>query len=450
MENKQKFLSHTWLFLIVIFAFLFCRDVFAHDLLHYYELAQKNDAQFQASVHAYEASRQIKPQAMANLLPTLSADAEQSYTYQDIKKSNSILYRQGKTHYNKTALALNLKQPLFNYAFFVRVGQADEEQQVAAAEFEASRQELMVRVVDICLKCLIAMDAIRTVTSEKKAVEAFHALTMEKYERGLAGITDMYDAKARLNLSRAKLIEARTMKEDAFEALKEITAESNIEIAPFKNMVTVKPQPDDVESWVEAALKQNIRLLLQKHKLAVAEKEVTKQYAANFPEVDLTGNVRHQDSSGTEFGEGFEANYWIAAIKLSLPLVQGGLLISKIKEAQALLREAQSILEKEKRQVVRETRASFLNVNSSIDKISALQAYMKSQQAAVEQKNEGYQSGLYESVDVLDAQRELTRATMEYYKAYYEYVLNSIKLKQSAGILSQEDIIMVNNCLEHK
>ena len=75
---------------------------------------------------------------------------------------------------------------------------------------------------------------------------------------------------------------------------------------------------------------------------------------------------------------------------------------------------------------------------------------MQSQQSVVEQKNEGYQSGLYESVDVLDAQRELTRATMDYYKAYYEYVLNNIKLKQSAGILSQEDIVMVNNYIEHE
>ncbi len=436
--------------LIVIPAFLFCRDVAAYDLVHYYELAQKNDAQFQAALHAYEASRQIKPQALANLLPTINANAEKTYTYQDIKKSNSFLYREGQTNYERLNLSLNLRQPLLNYSFFVRVSQAEEEQQVAAAEFEASRQELIVRVVDTCLKCLIAMDAIRTVTSEKKAVEAFHVLTKEKYDRGLAGITDMYDAKARLNLSRAKLIEARTMKEDAFEALREITAESSIEITPFRNMVTVKPHPDDEESWVKAALEHNIRLLLQKHKVAAARKEVEKQYAANLPVLDLTGNIRHQDSSGTEFGGGFEANYWEAAVRLSIPLVQGGLLVSKLKEAQARYLEAQSTLEKEKRRVIRETRAAFLNVQSSIDKIKALKAYMKSQETALAQKKEGYQSGLFQSVEVLDAQRELTRATMEYYKAYYEYVLNNIKLKQSAGILQEEDIIMVNNCLEHE
>jgi len=422
----------------------------AHDLLYYYRLARENDAQFQAALHAHEASRQIKRQAIANLLPTLTANAGETYTHQNIKKTSSLLYAKGKTNYDRTSLSLNLKQSLLNYSYFVRVGQAAEEERLADAQFEAARQELMVRVVDACLKCLIALDTINTVTSEKEAVAVFHALTKEKYDKGLAGITDMYDAEARLNLSKAKLIEARNLREDAFEALREITGAGRVEIEPFRDIATVRPEPDDTESWVKAALAHNIKLLLQKHKAVVAKKEIEKQYAANLPVVDFTGNVRYQESSGTEFGGGFEANYWEAAIRLSIPLVQGGLQISKIKEAQARYREAISLLEKEKRRVMRETRASFLNVKSSIDKITALKAYRKSQKAALDQKKEGYHTGLYKSVDVLDAQRELTRASMEYYKAYYEYVLNSIKLKQSTGILNEEDIIIVNNCLRQK
>lgn len=444
-----RLFSRVWLISIILL-FLLPQNALSKDLLYYYKLAQKNDAAFQAATHAYEASRQIKRQAIANLLPSLNADAEQTYTYQDIKNSDSFLYREGQTHYDRTSLSLNLKQPIFNYAFFVRVRQAGEEEKVADAEFEASRQDLMVRVVEAYLKCLITLDAIRTVMIERDAVQAFYALTREKYDRGLAGVTDMYDAEARLNLAKAKLIEAKNLKEDAFEALTEITKETNIEVMPFKKIIPVKPHPDSVDSWVEAALKQNIRLSLQRHKVAVAEEEVKKQYAANYPVVDFTGNVRHHESSGTEFGGGFKANYWEAGIRFSLPLVQGGLVLSKIKEAQARYREAISMLDKEKRRVVRETRAAFLNVKTSIDKIRALEAYRKSQEAALQLKQEGYETGLYESVEVLDAQRELTRATMEYYKACYEYVLNNIKLKQSAGILSDEDIIMVNNCLRHQ
>jgi len=51
-------------------------------------------------------------------------------------------------------------------------------------------------------------------------------------------------------------------------------------------------------------------------------------------------------------------------------------------------------------------------------------------------------------VDVVLAQRTLFQARRDYANARYNYVINTLNLKQSAGILSPQDIIDLNEWLE--
>jgi outer membrane protein len=50
-------------------------------------------------------------------------------------------------------------------------------------------------------------------------------------------------------------------------------------------------------------------------------------------------------------------------------------------------------------------------------------------------------------VEVLTEQRNLYGAKRNYAKARYDYIVNSLSLKQAAGVLQREDLELVNSWL---
>ena len=59
----------------------------------------------------------------------------------------------------------------------------------------------------------------------------------------------------------------------------------------------------------------------------------------------------------------------------------------------------------------------------------------------------GYEAGTRTIVDVLAAQQALYGAKRDYANARYDYIFDSLQLKQIAGILSEDDITDINSWL---
>lgn len=53
-------------------------------------------------------------------------------------------------------------------------------------------------------------------------------------------------------------------------------------------------------------------------------------------------------------------------------------------------------------------------------------------------------------MDVLNSQSSLIQAQQNYANARYDYIIQSIQLKQAAGILSPEDVCHINAWLRER
>jgi len=60
----------------------------------------------------------------------------------------------------------------------------------------------------------------------------------------------------------------------------------------------------------------------------------------------------------------------------------------------------------------------------------------------------GYNLGSRNIVDLLNAQRDLYQAERNLSSSRYDYILNSLRLKQMAGTLIEEDLYTLNKLLE--
>ncbi len=416
----------------------------AADLIEAYQKALENDPQFQAARFEQQATAEARPQAWAGLLPTVGFSYDYSRTRQDIVSSDNSVYAKGDTTFNTTSYTLSLTQPVFRYAAIVRLGQAKSEVSRAGVQLDAALQELMLRVSEKYLLALAARDQLDFARAEEAADQSHFELAKGRHEMGLAPITDLHDAKARLATVHARTLEAENQLDDALQALRELTGDAITDLAPLhRDMALQSPEPGDVQPWVDAALQQNLNLEAQRLAVQIADKEVCRQKAAHYPTLDLVGQYNNDETDGSLFGGGSEVESQEITLQFKLPLYEGGMVSSKVRQASSLKQKADRELEQEVRSVMRQARAAYLGVQSAISRVQALEQSVISQNLALEAKQEGFRSGLYTGLAVLDAERDLYQAKQDYAQARYDYLLNSLKLKQAAGTLKYEDLTQV-------
>ena len=94
-----------------------------------------------------------------------------------------------------------------------------------------------------------------------------------------------------------------------------------------------------------------------------------------------------------------------------------------------------------------QSRTAYLDVVSGISGVKALKQALASSNLALEATQAGFEVGTRTSVDVLISLRETYRTQRDYAGARYQYLLNKLRLKQAAGILTEDDLLEVNNIL---
>ena len=86
-------------------------------------------------------------------------------------------------------------------------------------------------------------------------------------------------------------------------------------------------------------------------------------------------------------------------------------------------------------------------LNSGISRVKALARALESTEAAAQAADAGFQVGTRTSVDVLLALQETFSAKRDYSRARYDYLLNTLRLKQAAGTLSIDDLLQIDGWL---
>ena len=72
---------------------------------------------------------------------------------------------------------------------------------------------------------------------------------------------------------------------------------------------------------------------------------------------------------------------------------------------------------------------------------------IRSAESALNAIEAGYEVGTRNIVDVLQARQQLFVALRNYSEARYNYVVDSLQLKRTAGVLTPQDIIDLNQWL---
>lgn len=433
----------------VVFVGLAPSSINSADLMDLYLRAIEFDPTFQRARFERSVALQTLKESRGGLAPQISLNADVTDVQQNIRESDNFLFPEGKSRFYNSNYSISLTQALYRKDVYARVPQARAEVRQADATFLAAEQDLIFRLSQALFTYLAAQDSLGFATAERQAIAAQLHEGEERLGAGLVTIADVQDLRGRFALAQAAEIEARGVLEDSRHAIAEITSEVPDEIKTLADRFPLtRPEQDDVKAWVDAALFQNPRIRALQAAAEVARHEMHRQRAAYVPAFDLLASFRHTDSGGTVFGEGNEIQNTEVGVRLTVPIFDGGRTSARVTGAALQRSIAQADLERERRRIEREVRVSFSNVIASISRVEALEKSVFAHQAALSVKEEGWRSGINTGLIVLDARKELFSAMRDLAQARYLHILNSLKLKQGAGILGVEDLQQVNAYLQ--
>jgi outer membrane protein len=93
------------------------------------------------------------------------------------------------------------------------------------------------------------------------------------------------------------------------------------------------------------------------------------------------------------------------------------------------------------------TKQAYLGFNSGLSQIKAFEAAEKSALSSLQSNKVGYDVGVRINIDVLNAQDQLITTQQSLYKSRYDTIMNGLKLKSLAAVLTDDDLIAVNALL---
>lgn len=418
--------------------------VFGETLFEAYELAVQNDPKYLAAKAEAGASSTAIDKARAGFLPKVMVDFGRMKTEQNVEQSENAIFGEGTARYFTTNNTLSISQPIFRKEVIEQFKQSEAVVKQAEYTVLAAEQDLLMRTVSAYLVVLAAKDSLALASAEQKALGKLVETAKKRRKHGLGTVTQQDDAEARFAYATAREIEAGSKLRDAYEGLREITGEyfNNVQVL-VDDFPLEYPDPNDAQAWLDLALENNLILLASRESVNVARLEIKRQSAGHYPNLALKLNHNYKDEGSTLYGGGSVVETTELMLQLSMSLYEGGAVKAAIEEASYRYQKAQEEFEFEHRSLDRRTRAAFDSIVSGVSLIKALKKSVEAQQSALKSKLEGYKSGLNTVLPVLDAQSDLYLAKRDYLQSRYDYLINSLKLKQAVGSLSEEDVAYV-------
>jgi outer membrane protein len=426
---------------VLIGLFASVSPVRALDLIAAYRSALATDTRVAALRAQVDASRERTVQARAAQQPRVGATAQLGAQYQDLYDG------QPAGRYTPLAFGVSLVAPLYRPANTVVTAQTRSQADSAALQLAQAEQDLAVRTARVYFDVLEALDNLRAVRTQNRAIAEQYESARRKFSAGATTITDQQEAQARLDLGRAQEVAAANTLAVRRATLTRLVGQPVRELPTLNAGVTFQtPKPETPDAWVEAARTRNLAVRQAELLTEVSRLDVDRARYDGGPSVDVVGGAQH-GRSATQSTLGTQSTTLALGLQLSLPIYSGGAIDSRVREAIALAQRSAQELEGIRRQAEQTAQELFLTLGSDLERVRALEAAEASSRIALESNLVGYRVGSRINIDVLNAQQQLYLARRDLARARYDVLVGGLALKAASGDFSAAALKAVNDLL---
>ena len=444
--------------LIVIAALfvLLMEAAHAENLLQVYERAIDHDARLREAATSLKAIREVRPQAVARLLPSLSLKGEMyrnsvRSSFQGMPGgigSNPLVFFAGGLNVDfwNSAASINLLQPVYHHDYWVQLAIADKQIAEAEAHFAAEQQSLIQRTAEAYFGILYGQDELASIEAELQALTRQLDMARARFDAGLNSITDVREAEAAFHQVRTRKIRAENQLQNMAANLELITGKAPGPLSKMGSKLLLNPpQPASMDDWISHARESNLALVAATSHRDALKERINQQFAGHYPRIDLIGSAGFTDNDRPY---GISTEYQAIGMQMTVPVLEGGGVNARVRQARYEYEAAEEHLDGLRRSVTRDVGEAYRGVLSAISEIEALEATLKATDSALEAAQIGLEVGNRTMVDVLSEQAHSFQARRDHARARYDYVLSHFKLKWASGLLTAADLLSLNQGLE--
>lgn len=430
---------------VVLLAITASLPAYAQDLLSVWSTALQRDPLYAAARAGRDADQEKIPQARARLLPYITLDS--AGELEDVRRTRNFQHHETR----RVGLwALTLTQPIIDVGRWSQLRQSEYTASSADLALQQAYQDLILRVSQAYFDVLAAQDTLATLEAQKQATETQLQAAERGFQLGATTVTDIYEARSRLDLLNASEIEANNVLQVSKDQLAKIIGERPLPLLGLSAQATLPaPTPARLDDWTAQSAQASLEVARSHLDALIIEKQIDIASSGHYPTLNLYGQTGSASDRGI-YGQrsGARSLDSVVGLQLSIPIFTGGEISSQVREQTSRLQQARYTYEAAKRQAVQATQQYFAGVTSGLARIQALRAAETSSLASLDANRTGYELGVRVNIDVLNAQQQLYETRRALSRARYDTLMNSLRLKAASGILTDQDIVAINELLD--
>ncbi len=341
-----------------------------------------------------------KPQARAGLLPQIGVQ-------QLVNRNGVRIPGQSVPGYSTVGFTITLNQPLFDLQAWENWQEGKLLAADADLELAQAQQDLLLRLAQAYFDALTAKIDVALSVRHRNSIAEQLTLAKRRFALGDATIVDENEAKASFDMAVSDEIAAQTRLTAKYAALSKIVGHSITLVDDFRDDVPVPGlEPAGLTQWLNAS-SGSYSVSRKRIALQLAEHERAKARSGDYPTVSLVGTLNNGNAA---FING-QANFYTGGnrgtagyigVQISLPLTDGLMTRSRIRETLALRDKAQHELDETLSDAELATRDAYSGVTQGAALVRALTTAVQSACVSLRSNNTGYRAGVRINADVLD------------------------------------------------
>jgi protease secretion system outer membrane protein len=407
-----------------------------------YDLAISYDSGYLAAEADTMISREEVSKAASAFLPNVKVSTSRGRNQTD----HTTLYMEEPTvWYNTLSQSVSVRQSLLNLSGIANWKQAKAIRAKSESLLRSEHSLLMVRTAELYCNLLFSGENLAFANGQVDATKGQLEQAKKRYANGYGTITEVSESQASYDLAVADQADATAGLEHSRREIERITGiypEKLCRLVP-EQLALQHPQPQDVDAWVAFSREHSGKIGAARQEVEIARKEIDKSSASRYPQIDLWAG-RSYSVSENNYTIGSTYDTWSVSVQLSLQIYSGGYTSASVRQAKARRIKANEEMNRQERDSVSDVRKYYQAQINSITQVRAFEQALKSGEIALEGTRKGFMAGFRTNAEVLDAMKKLLDIRRNLAKARYQYILNSLMLRDAAGVLTEGDLDEVN------
>jgi outer membrane protein len=407
------------------------------------KFAIERDAGYAASLSSVKAAEEQPEQAKAQLKPSLSLSSRQlteSYRMPSSSTGKSTRQESIQSHY------LQFSQPIYNPKLWRSLSLAEQRVVQAKLIQEKSLQDLIAKVGDAYFSVLLQQAYLQLSIQQRQTIEDRLAQVTAAMEVGYASQLDVNSLQAERDDMLAKQLLDEQQLILARKHLAQITGQSlpdqlTLPKIDTKQLLTqLVSSPDEFLS----AISHNLLVQIKVVEADIARNEVAVRESEHAPTVNLGGYYSQTD--GTNYlAQKFDDQ--VVYVELSLPLYQGGMTDSRVREGKAQSESLEQQVLAQTRDTHQQVQQALASLTTSGERLTAIHQAISSGEIYLESIEEGFRLGLRDISEVSRAKAQLLTNKREQVKTQLDFVSTILRLYTQVGQLTPETIAQLDHQL---